>query len=60
MYCWEPFLFGVLAMKDQCDLGGVIRGEKGMSNYNPRKTIGCPSIITVTLLRKIVVSHRFF
>lgn len=26
--CWEPFLFGVLAMKDQCDLGGVIRGEK--------------------------------
>ena len=41
MYCWEPFLFGVLAMKDQCDLG-AIRGEKAMSNYNPRKTIGAP------------------
>ena len=40
MYCWEPFLFGVLA--DQCDLGGAIRGEKAMSNYNPRKTIGAP------------------
>lgn len=42
MYCWEPFLFGVLAMEDQCDLGGAIRGEKAMSNYNPRKTIGAP------------------
>lgn len=29
-----------------------------MSNYNPGKKIGCPSIMAVTPLRKVAVSHR--